>query len=65
LNLNITFGDFLFCEWDKFGWKHFKGIEHHLRMLGFRKVERSFDDLNMFVTYKRKKKRITITMLLS
>ena len=64
MHLNIVSGDFIFKEWDENGWELFKKKEHELRMQGFRKTNTDFDALNMYITYKRKKKRIVLTMLL-
>lgn len=62
--LNIVRGNFTFCAWHENGWKDLQKKEHELRLQGYRKVNQDFDYLNMYVTYKRKKKRIVLTMLL-
>lgn len=64
-HLNIVQGDFVFADWDRNGWSDFKKKEHELRVQGFRKVEREFDSQNMYETYRKKKKRVTLTMMLS
>lgn len=65
MHLNIIQGDFIFYDWKENSWKDLSRKEHELRLQGFRKVNQEFDYLNMYVTYKRKKKRITLTMALS
>lgn len=65
VHVNIIQGDFIFYDWKENGWKEFSRKEHDLRMRGFRKVNHEFDYLNLYVTYKCKKKRITLTMALS
>ena len=65
MHLNIIQGDVIFYDWKENSWEELKRKEHELRLQRFRKVTQEFDFLNMYVTYKRKKKRITLTMALS
>lgn len=63
--MGINLKDYVFCDWKEDGWKSFKKREHELRKQGFRKVEQEHCLQDMCVTYKRKKQRITLVMLLS
>lgn len=65
MHINVIKGDFIFYDWVANSWQDFSRKEHEIRIQGFRKVNQEFDYLNMYVTYKRKKKRITLTMALS
>ncbi len=62
--ISVVRGDLIFLQWEN-GIEEFRKKEHQLRLLGFRKVEHDFDFLNIYVTYKLKKKRIILTILLS
>lgn len=64
MHLNITQGHFIFFDWKKDSWKEFQRKEHELRMQGFRKVNHEFEFQDFFVTYKRKKRRVVLTMAL-
>lgn len=63
--LDIVPGDFIFSDWEDSGWKDLSKMEHELRIQGFRKVGQEFSSQNMYVTYKKKKKLVTLTMMLS
>ena len=65
MHINIIKGDFVFYDWKEKSWEDFNRKEHEVRLQGFRKVNQEYDYLNMYVVYKRKKKRITLTMALS
>lgn len=62
MHISIIRGDFIFHQWEDEDFKAFHRKENELRKQGFRKVNQDYDYLNMYVTYKRKKKRITLTM---
>ncbi|PKR83506.1 hypothetical protein [Heyndrickxia camelliae] len=62
LHLNIVRGDYKFYEWEDDGWKKFREKEHELRMNGWRKCNQDDDYLNRYFTYKRKRKKVTLTM---
>jgi hypothetical protein len=65
MHINMVRGNFLFCDWKENGWNDFRKKEYEIRRQGYRKVEHEYDSLNQYVTYKRKKKRVVLTMLLS
>jgi hypothetical protein len=62
MHINMVRGDLKFHEWDENGWKRFKTKEHELRLNGWRKCNQEHDYLNMYTTYKKKRKQVTLTM---
>lgn len=65
MHLNMIPGDFIFYEWKECAWKDFHKKENELRQQGFRKVNQDFEFQELCVIYKKKKRRITLTMALS
>lgn len=64
MHLNMIQGDFIFHYWKDNAWRDFRRKENELRKQGFRKVNQEFEFQELYMTYKRKKKRVTLTMAL-
>lgn len=62
IQVTMVAGDEQFMEWESDAWGDLSKREHELRVARYRKVEQYSDYMNSYVVYKKKKKRVMLTL---
>lgn len=66
IHINMVQGNFIFREWEEYGWKSFNKQVNQLRSRGYRKIDQEHamnGDYFEYYRKKGKKKVVTLTMM--